>query len=83
MTKAEYLSSLPKVKIDNAKTEQIQKIYKKPLPEIIKEIVSRSDEAIFFEDGSRMISFEEMLDAEQDLHVDFKAKEIIPVTDCG
>ena len=38
MTKAEYLSSLPKVKIDNAKTEQIQKIYKKLLRKLFRAV---------------------------------------------
>lgn len=35
------------------------------------------------DDGVRILAFKEILNAKEELHVDFKADGIIPVADCG
>jgi len=83
MTKREYLEQISKKAIDSTKVKEIEDIYGISLPEIIQKIVSNNDETIFFDDDVRILSFAEIVDAKRDLHVDFKAKGIIPVVDCG
>lgn len=83
MTKKEYIQQLASVKINMEKVSKVANIYGKDLPEAVQEIVSASEESIFFDDNSRILAFDEILDAEQDLHVDFKAKGMIPLADCG
>lgn len=83
MTKKEYLKSLDKVKIDGKKVKKIEKLYTKDLPEIIQKIISCADETVFFDDDTRMLSFDEIVDAREDLHVDFTDKGIIPLADFG
>lgn len=83
MTKKEYLQKLSKVKVDEEKVLKVNAIYHTELPEILQKIISDNDETIFFDDAGRVISLEEMVEAEQDLHIDFKGKGIIPLIDCG
>lgn len=83
MKKNEYLSSLESVAIDAKKIEKIQKAYNVDLPEVIQKMITLANETLFFDDGTRVLSFEEIVDAEKDLHVAFKEKGIIPLVDCG
>ena len=79
----EYLNQLDKIAIDNEKVDKIQKIYGAKMPEIIQKIISGALETIFLDNDYRILSVEEIEDAKEDLHVDFKIKGIIPVVDCG
>lgn len=83
MEKKDYLAESIDYKIDKKKIDAIQKLYKAELPDILKKIISRANETVFFNDGSRILSFDEIMDAKKDLHVDFKSKGIIPFADCG
>ena len=83
MIKKEYLEHLSKKRIESKKVTKVQEIYGAEFPEIVNKIISNSNESIFFDDGCRMLSFDEIVDAENDLHVDFKEKGIIPLVDCG
>ncbi len=83
MTKQEYLEQISEKKADTAKVKKMEDIYGAALPGLVRKIVSNNDETIFFDDGVRILSFDEIVDAESDLHVDFKAKGIIPIADCG
>lgn len=83
MNKEEYLDYIKTQKIDSSKVSKIQRLYNAILPEILKKIISASKETVFFDDGSRILSFDEIMDAEADLHVEFKSKGIIPFADCG
>ena len=83
MTKKEYLEQLSKKEIESKKVAKVQEIYGMEFPEIVNKIISNSNESIFFDDDCRMLSFDEIVDAEKDLHVDFKGKGIIPLVDCG
>lgn len=83
MTGKEYLNSLAGVKLDKGKTDKVASIYSDDLPEILLKIVSSAQEPIFLDDDSRVLSYDEIVDAEKDLHVSFKEKGMIPLVDCG
>ncbi len=83
MTKKEYLQRLAAIKVNSKKVKKVETSYGTELPEIIRKIVTSADETIFFDDGFRILSLDEICDAEKDLHVNFKEKGIIPLADCG
>lgn len=83
MTKDEFWVKVRDYSIDKNKTERIEKEYSCQLPNVLEKIVSNNNEALFFDDGVRILSYAEILNAEKDLHIDFKSKDIIPVADCG
>ncbi len=83
MDKKEYFARLNKVKIDNKKTNIMQSMYGTELPVIIKKLISSNKETIFFDDGTRILAFAEIIDSEKDLHIEFKNKGLIPLIDCG
>ena len=83
MTCKEYLVDLERKEINADKVKRINEIYTGRFPEILKIIISNNDSSIFFDDGNRMLSYAEIVDAEKDLHVDFNSKGLIPIADCG
>jgi len=83
MTKREYLNQLSKAEIDVEKVDELQKLYEAELPDIVKKLVSNNDETIFLEDETRILSYHEIVNAEAELHVNFKENGIIPLADCG
>ena len=83
MTGKEYLSSLTGVETDEKKNEKLVDLYADNLPEIILKIVANGKEPVFLDNDSRVLSFDEIVDAENDLHIAFREKGIIPIVDCG
>lgn len=83
MTKKEYVESLTKMNIDSSKVAKIEKLYGVSFPNIVKKIISNADKTIFFDDDYRVISLNELEEAEKDLHIEFRKKGIIPLVDCG
>lgn len=83
MTRKEYLQEIGKCKMNIVRVNEVEKAYGKELPEVIKRMVSYSEDSVFFDDDWRALSFSEIMEAEQDLHVDFARLEIIPIADCG
>lgn len=81
----EYIKELQ----DNTKTEDILKIssveniYGKINSELVKKIISSSDQTKFFDNNIRSLSFEEIIEAEKDLHTDFTKKHLLPLFDLG
>ena len=82
MTSLEYIKEINKSTIDNEKINHITEKYSDQLPDIVKKIVSYSDSGIFLDDEIRILSYEEILNAEKDLHVPFKDLCILPLADC-
>ena len=83
MTRKEYFDRLESVAVDKEKVGIVNELYGTELPEILQKIVSTADEPGFLGDGLRILSFDEVINAESYLHVDFKGKKVIPVADCG
>ncbi len=82
MNAKEYLSNMMHQSIDEVKTTILEKQYHMQFPEIIKHMISCNNEPIFFDD-KRVLSFGEMKNAEEELHVAFSKRGIFPVIDCG
>jgi hypothetical protein len=83
MDKQEYLIKISKTEIDEEKVKKVSQKYGANLPDILKKIISNADTSEFFDDGSRILSFDEIMDAENDLHVAFASNGMIPFADCG
>lgn len=83
MTSKEYIMLLNEHKNDSITVKKIEKKYGTTLPNIIKRIISCSDETVFLDNDYRILSVNEVENAENDLHVNFKEKGIIPIVDCG
>lgn len=83
MTRKEYIVAISKCSIASAVISKIEAVYECALPASIKRMLSYSEESVFFDDDFRTLSAAEILDAEKDLHVDFRSLHMIPVIDCG
>lgn len=84
MTGQEYIDIISKKEIVKSKITLIEDLYETKLPELVQKIVSNIDgNPIFLNDEIRILSITEIINAESDLHVDFKKKGIIPLFDCG
>lgn len=83
MTRKEYLTKLDGVSINDDFVRCVEAVYGHALPTVVKQMLSFSKESVFFDDEFRTLSLAEVLDAQADLHVDFKALGLVPVVDCG
>lgn len=83
MTRKEYLTKLESVSVNDDVVRCVEAVYGHALPMVVKQMLSFSKESVFFDDEFRTLSLAEVLDAQADLHVDFKALGLIPVADCG
>lgn len=82
MSKKEYLEKIKQTEINVTDIKKVSQIYGQ-MPGIIGQMLSFSEESIFFDDGWRTLSFSEIIEAEKDLHIGFAAMKLIPVVDCG
>lgn len=82
MTKSEYLKTAKGWEINLNLVAAIEKIYCVKLPELLRRIISHSEEPYFFDDGTHVLSYSEVLYADEDLDVAFSEKKLIPVVDC-
>ena len=62
---------------------KIERIYKTSLPNEIKKLIASNNEPVFLNNGSRILSLSEIIDAEKDLQVNFTSLGLIPIADCG
>lgn len=83
MTKKEFLSRIKSQKIDFKIVEKIENKYGFEVPEIVQKIISSSVESVFFDDDWRTLSVDEILDASEDLHVNFEDRMLLPIVDTG
>lgn len=83
MTGKEYLNKLNNVAPDTDRSKKIESLYSENLPEIIFKIATDANETVFLDDDKRVLAYDEIIDAEKDLHIDFKGKGVVPLIDCG
>lgn len=81
MTKKEFLTYIQTQKIESKYVSAVEKRYATSFPNLIKRIISCANESLFFDDEWRVLSVEEIIDAPEDLHVDFIALNILPLID--
>lgn len=83
LSKEQFLSSLASTKIDNVRVNKLSTIYDSSIPKQIQKIISANNGPVFLNNGIRILSFNEIMDAEKDLQTDFVNKRMIPIADCG
>jgi len=81
MELSEFFTQIGNCVIDTVKVSKIEKMYGAVLPEIAKKIISYSNKPVFVGEY-RVISYSEIVNAEDDLHVPFINKGMIPFVDC-
>ena len=81
MLYCDYFLSLENVEIDKDKIDCIEKIYETKFCDLVNRILSDCDDPIFVEDD-RILSFDEIEHASEDLEIDFKKMNSIPLIDC-
>ncbi|MBT9146549.1 MAG: hypothetical protein DDT32_00283 [Syntrophomonadaceae bacterium] len=81
----EFISTLDQRLITTQSAEKIEQIYGIKLKDGIKQVLSKNPEGIFFEkeDVLCLLSCEEIVNASQDMNVDFIKLKLIPVIDTG
>ena len=83
MNKELFLDTLSTIKVDTKKVEHLCQVYSQELPPLVEKIVSICNGPVFLDSGIRVLIFDEIVDAEKDLHVSFSAKSLVPIADCG
>lgn len=82
MTIANCLNKINKTKVDSKVAKALTKAYGPDIPAIVEQVVTLFKSGGFVEDY-RFLSLDEIEYAEDDLHVDFKKHNYIPLIDCG
>lgn len=82
MTKHEYMAGLANYPIDQKKVDAVQKKYGAKLPETVQKLISGADGPVFLDGSCRVLSFEEIMDADDIMHMNFTVSGIVPLVDC-
>ena len=75
-----------KTKANTINIYSCMELYSKYLgewPDFVLRLISNCQDTLFLDDGKRVLSFTEILNAETELHVDFSDKGLLPLVDCG
>lgn len=80
-----FINGLNKQEIDNSNVQEIKKMYSTDINAEVASVISCLDETVFFDsDGFlRLLSFQEVLDAEADFNVVLVSNGILPLFDLG
>lgn len=82
MTNEEYMNQVKGLEINREKAAEVEKVYHTEFPLFVQAIISNVNQPVFLED-CRVLAYSEIINAKEDLKVDFAAKKIIPLIDCG
>mgnify|MGYP005773220979 CR=1 FL=1 len=82
MNKNEFLKTVTETNINYNIIKEIEQIYGCLSSSTVKQLVSVQKETLFFDDF-RLLSNDEIINATEQLHVDFVTKNILPLIDCG
>ena len=81
MTFKEYINTLATVEINKERIDKLVEIYGPEIPEIVQRIASYDMEDYFLEDEIRILSFDGIMFADDDLNARFKDARLIPLAD--
>lgn len=81
MNKVEYLSNIENCPINKDRISCMMKIYNVEFSDTLARIISYADSADFIDDERRVLTFEEIVDAGEQLGVDFVSLGMIPIID--
>lgn len=79
----DLIKAVVETSIDDEKVKKIQELYEDEFPEFIKKMISFVDDVIFLENSYRLLSYDEILNAEDELKVEFGKQGVLPLIDCG
>jgi len=81
----DFLNSIEKQSVNTQFVDKLAEIYGAELIEYVAKLLSTSSEGIFFEsdDILRILSHKEILNASEELSVDFTGLQLIPIFDSG
>lgn len=82
MNKKEFIEVVKSTKINYTNLSGIEQRYGKISCATVCQLLSIQKETLFF-DEFRLLSIDEIINAPEELHVDFDAKKILPLIDCG
>lgn len=82
MNLCEYVKWVELQKVNESAVLKITMKYHCNLPVMIKKILSSNKKTLFLSEERRILSYEEVLNASDQLHVDFSLYSIIPLVDC-
>ena len=79
------LAKLDKVEIDKESTSEIEALYKTALPTGVKKVISLNRDGVSYDDKSVFngLSANAILNAYNDLYVDFVSLQLLPLFDIG
>ncbi len=81
MTNEEFLSKITNSAINDEFVQRLEGKFGCSLPDLLKRIISISGKQLFFGEEKRLMSFTEIENSTELLHVDFKKKNLIPIID--
>lgn len=82
MNARECMQMIAKCEKDARLIQAVSNRYSCKLPDILERLVSYCGMGMPLDDECRILSYGEILDADEKLHMDFVALRIIPVADC-
>lgn len=82
MNKQEFLKSLEDIKLNAKRISVVEETYEGKFADIVNKIISTCDKTLFI-DSTRLLTYNEILDAEEDLGVNFIQLQLLPLFDCG
>ena len=82
MDKDLFLQAVSDNEVDFDKVSKIQEIYGFTLTEEIEKLVSKCGESVFISEECRLLALSEILNANEELHVNFVLQKILPLFDC-
>lgn len=83
MTITEYLYDVVKSSVEMRKVKKIERIYGKINNVLVKKILSHADKTTFLDDNWRVLAYDEIQQADDDLHVNFRDRKLLPLIDSG
>lgn len=81
MSKIEYVKAIETCEINEDRVKAIEKIYQTKLVPIVMKIVSYADQADFFDDERRALTYIEIFNPLRNMGFDFVKQGLIPFVD--
>ena len=78
---SEYIESTKNVQMDEKKIKLIESVYCNSFPDFVKKIISNLNETLFFDDEKKMLAIKEVINASENLEINFQEIKILPLFD--
>ena len=82
MNKNQFLLVADAAQVNEKALKKITKLYGEIKSAQIKKVLSIQTDTLFFDDY-RLLAHDEIINANEELHVNFTSKRILPLIDCG